>query len=156
TVSRALSNPSMVRAETRARIHNVISELGYVPDAAARALVFRRTRIVGAVVPTLDHAIFSRAIHAMQITLAEADYQLLIASHEYSPVVETSAVRSLIEQGVDGLMLVGTDHSREVWTMIANAAIPTVLTWSLHEKFDSVGFDNEAAGYFAARHLLQL
>jgi len=156
TVSRTLSNPRLVRAETRARINHVISELGYVPDAAGRALASNRTRIVGAIVPTLDHAIFGRAIHTMQITLAEAGYQLLIASHEYSPMIETSAVRSLIEQGVEAIILVGTDHSRELWALISDAAMPIVLTWSLHPSMDSIGFDNEKAGYLAAAHLIEL
>ncbi len=156
TVSRALSNPEMVRPQTRERITQVISELGYVPDAAARALASRRTRTVGAIVPTLDHAIFGRAIQAMQITLAEAGYQLLIASHEYSLAVETSAAKALLEQGVDALLLVGTDHSREVWSMIEDAPIPIVFTWSLHSHVDCIGFDNEAAGRLAAAHLLSL
>lgn len=120
-----------------------------------RALASRRTRTVGAVVPTLDHAIFARAIQAMQITLADAGYQLLIASHDYSLAVEAIAARSLLEQGVEAL-LVGTDHSREVWSLIGDATIPILFTWSLHVQVDSIGFDNEAAGYLVAEHLLRL
>ncbi len=58
--------------------------LGYRPDAAARALASGRSMTVGAVVPTLDNAIFSKALQAMQSTLAAEGYQLLVASHDYN------------------------------------------------------------------------
>ncbi len=156
TVSRALTNPSLLRPDTLRRIRAVIEEMGYVPDGAARALVSRRTSTVGIVVPTLDHAIFGRAIQALQTTFAEAGYQLLVASHEYSPVVEAVAVRAFLERGVDAILLVGTDHSPEVFDIVRNSTIPVVLTWSLHEQVHSVGFDNAAAGRMAAEHLLSL
>jgi LacI family transcriptional regulator len=154
TVSRALSNPGLLRPDTLNRIRAVIAELGYVRDGAARALVSRRTSTVGVVVPTLDHAIFGRAIQAMQTTFAEAGFQLLVASHEYSPLVEGVAVRAFLETGVDAMLLVGTDHSADVLAIVNRSAVPVVLIWSLHEEFHSVGFDNVAAGRIAAEHLL--
>lgn len=156
TVSRALSNPGMVRPETLTRIRKVISEMGYVPDGPARTLVSKRTHTVGVVVPTLDHAIFARAIQTMQTSLAEAGYQLLVASNEYSPMAEASAVRAMIERRVDAIVLVGTDHSKEVWSLLEGIAQPVILTWSLHPTLDCIGFDNEAAGRMAAEHLLSL
>jgi LacI family transcriptional regulator len=115
-----------------------------------------KTHTVGVVVPTLSHSIFAVAIHAMQMTLADAGYQLIVASHEYDPAIETDAVRALLERGVDALLLVGTDHGQAVWNLLATTTIPVVLTWSLHKRFDSVGFDNVKAGQLAAEHLLSL
>ena len=77
TVSRALSRPDMVNAKTRGLVQETAAALGYIPIGPARALVSGKSRIVGAIVPTLDHAIFARAIQAMQTTLDAAGYQLL-------------------------------------------------------------------------------
>src|SRR3546814_16236147 len=55
TVSRCLNRPERVSADLRARVRTAIDALGYVPDAADRALASRRSRTIGAVVPTLSH-----------------------------------------------------------------------------------------------------
>lgn len=156
TASRALSRPDLVQSETLERVRGAASRLGYIPGGTARALVSGRTMTVGVVVPTLDHAIFARAIQALQTALAGAGYQLLVSSHEYSPVVEASAVRSMLTHGVDGLVLVGADHLDETWDLIKTSPVPVILTWSFDPRFDCVGFDNERAGRLAAEHLLGL
>ena len=156
TVSRALSQPEIVHRETLRRVKSAVAALAYVRDGTGLALVSGRTRTVGIVVPTLSHSIFAVAIDSMQTTLADAGYQLIVASHEYDPGTETAAVRALIERGVDALLLVGTDHARSLWSLIETTTIPVVLTWSLHRRLDSVGFDNFEAGRLAAEHLVGL
>jgi len=100
TVSRVLSRPEVVSNQTREQVMTAITQLDYQPDAAARALASGRTHTVGCVIPTLDHAIFARSTQAMQTTLAQAGYQLLVASHEYDPVTEFELVRALQQRGV--------------------------------------------------------
>ena len=156
TVSRALSLPELVKPLTRARIQAAVSRLGYVPDGAARALASRTSGAVGIVVPTIDNAIFSRAIQALQTRLAEAGIRLLVASHQYDVAAEAGAVRSLLEHGIDGIVLVGTEHTKDVWTLLDRAPIPYLLTWSLKRGRDCIGFDNQATGRLAAEHLLSL
>lgn len=156
TVSRALTQPHLVRAETLARIRAAISELGYVRHGAARALGSRRAMTVGLIVPTIDYAIFARAIQTMQAHLAEAGYYLLVASHEYNSLAEENSLRALLERGIDAVMLVGTDHSDAVFRLIDEHHLPCILTWSVHPQITSVGFDNFRAGEIAAKHLLDL
>ena len=133
-----------------------IAKLDYQPDAAARALASGRTHTVGCVIPTLDHAIFARSTQAMQTTLAQAGYQLLVASHEYDPSTEFELVRALQQRGVDALVLVGTDHAPRLWKALSAWRKPTLLTWSCDPRLPSLGFDNEGAAQMAASHLLEL
>ena len=156
TVSRVLSRPEVVRSQTREQVMAAIAKLDYQPDAAARALASGRTHTVGCVIPTLDHAIFARSTQAMQTTLAQAGYQLLVASHEYDPVTEFELVRALQQRGVDALVLVGTDHAPRLWKALSAWRKPTLLTWSCDPRLPSLGFDNEGAAQMAASHLLEL
>jgi LacI family transcriptional regulator len=156
TVSRALSDPDKVHPETLARVIEVVQRLGYVPDALGRALASSKTHTIGAIMPTLDHAIFARAIQAMQQTFAQAGYQLLVAAHYYDRDAEAVALRSMLERRIDAVVLVGTDHAPEVWELLKDVQQPVALTWSIHRKFDSIGFDNQKAGRLAAEHLLGL
>jgi LacI family transcriptional regulator len=156
TVSRVLSRPDLVRNQTREQVMAAVTQLDYQPDAAARALASGRTHTVGCVIPTLDHAIFARSTQAMQTTLAQAGYQLLVASHEYDPVTEFELVRALQQRGVDALVLVGTDHAPRLWKALSAWRKPTLLTWSCDPRLPSLGFDNEGAAQMAASHLLEL
>ena len=158
TVSRALTLPHKVKPATAARIRQAVQALGYVAHGAARALASRRTRTIGAVIPTLDNAIFANTTHALQKALDAAGYTLLLASHEFDAEVEARVTRALIERGVDGLVLLGTTHHPTVFRMIDAHQIPYVLTWALDasERHPCVGFDNRAAAIRVTRHLLDL
>ena len=156
TVSRAMSNPGQLRGETLRRVQEVARRLGYVPDAKGRALVSGRTHCVGVVVPTLDSPIFSRALHAMQRALSGGGYQMLVASHEYDSQLEDLAIRNLLAQGVDGMVLVGAERSAATWDAIDASGVPVVLTWVARAGRDAVAVDNERAGAMIAGHLLGL
>ncbi len=156
TVSRALSHPDLLQPDTLERVRSAIARLNYVPGGAARALASGKTLTIGAVVPTLDHAIFARAIQAMQTELAANGYQLLVAASDYVPTLEAAAVRAMLARGVDALMVVGADHLDETWSLLTTSSVPVVLSWSFDARLPSIGFDNRAAGRLLAEHLLAL
>ena len=158
TASRALSTPDRVRAETRAKVDHAARLLGYVPHGAARALASRRSRMIGAVIPTLDNAIFANSVNALQHTLAESGYTLLLGSHGYDPAVELEVTRELIERGADGIVFVGTDRDPQIYRMLATFRIPYVLTWSLDPsgQHPCIGFNNRDAAIHVTRYLLDL
>jgi LacI family transcriptional regulator len=158
TASRALGEPALVLAQTRERVRDAADRLGYVPHGAARALASRRSRTIGAVLPTIDNPIFASATQSLARELAQASYTLLLASDEYDPAMEVAATRALLERGVDGLVLVGVDHAPELFHALAQAGVPYELLWSLDQgRFHHcIGFDNRAASAACARHLLDL
>lgn len=154
TASRTLSQPGIVSLETRGRVRAAVAELGGVWHGAnGRAA---GDAGVAAVVPTLDNAIFSRCLQAMQSTLAEAGRYLLVASSEYHPETEAAVIRGLLARGVDGLILVGAQRTADAWDLLEGADVPVVLTWCGDPRFDAVVVDNHAAGQLAAFHLLDL
>jgi LacI family transcriptional regulator len=156
TVSRALSRPERVSQKTRDKVQAQIEKLRYVPDAAGRALASGRTQTIGCVIPTLDLAIFARSTHAMQVSLAQSGYQLLVASHNYDLAMELDLIKALMHRGVDALVLVGAEHQAQVWNQIKNWGKPALLTWSCDDRLPSVGFDNQEIAALATHHLLEL
>jgi len=158
TASRALSAPHLLKPATLRRVRDAARLLGYMPHGAARALASRRTHTIGAVIPTLDNAIFANSTQALQRELGEHDYQLLLGSHEYDPEREVQVTRALLERGVDGLVLVGTDHSPDLYQLLVGFRSPYVLTWSLDESGHHycVGFNNREVGARVAQYLYNL
>lgn len=157
TASRAISNPGRVSEKTSARILKAAAELNYVSHGVARALSTRSTRTVGAVIPTLDNAIYAVSTHNLEQRLQKAGYMLLVACHEFDLDAETRALEALLSRGADAIVLVGLTHRKRAFELLSRANVPYVLTWNYRAgPHPCVGFDNHEAGVLIADHLLAL
>ena len=156
TVSRCLNAPDVVRPAVRHRVEAAIAELGYVLHGPARALKTQRSHTVGAVIPTIDNAIFASGIQGFQDRLVQAGYTLLLASSNYDPAQEVAQVQSLMVRGLDALMLIGEDHAPALYELLARTSVPYVNTWVYHadSTHPCVGFDNRAVARRLADYLL--
>ncbi len=156
TVSRCLNDPARVREPTRERVMVAIDALGYAPNFGARTLVLNRTNIMGAIIPTMDNAIFARGLQALQERLAEDDVTLLVSTSNYAAEQELAQIRALISRGVDGLMLIGEARDPSAYQLLNQRRIPFVLAWTWKRTCPHicVGFDNEEAGAMVARQVI--
>ena len=158
TVSRCINNPGAVRVPLRERVDRAIAALAYVPHGAARALVSRRSRMMGAVFPSLDNSLFGGVLDALQAEIAAAGYSLVVASSNYDPQQEREHVRNLVSSGVDAMMLVGGLREPEVYGLLDDKGVPHVAIWIADESgpVPCIGFDNAKAAAVVTRHLLDL
>ncbi len=158
TVSRVLNQTDGVRATLRMRVEAAVQALGYVPNAGARTMKLRRSGTLGAIFPTVDNAIFAKAIDALQRRLAEAGYQLLIATSDYDPHTEESAALTMLARGVDGLLLCGCGQDPRLLERLRQRGVPTVhvMSWPVPPGHIGVGFDNARAMGQVVRYLLDL
>ena len=158
TVSRVLNNSQQVDPATRQRVLDAATKLRYVPHGAARSLRSHRSKMVGAIVPSFDYALYARTTSALQQRLDEAGYALVLAEHHYDLATETRIAAQLVEHGVDAFVLVGLDHEQGLFSLLEDYARPYVLTWGVDalQRHPSIGFDNRAAALLAGRHLLAL
>ena len=158
TASRALAEPDLVRTKTRERVREAASMLGSVPHGAARALASRRSRTIGAVFPPVDNPIFAAATQSLGHALAGGGYTLLLATYEYDPAAELVVTRTLIERGVDGLVLVGLHHDPRMFQLLRQASVPYEITWSVDPAgfHHCVGVAHRIASVRATQHLLEL
>ena len=144
TVSRVLNTPNIVRPALRKRVEDRVRELGYVRHGAARALASARSHTVGVVIPTLESAIFSSGVNAMESRLRENGYTLVLSVTNYDHAQEFIQVRRLMERGVDAMILLGRDHDDDTIRLLTQRKCPFVTTWAFAEQTDlpCVGFDN--------------
>jgi len=146
TVSRCLNTPDRVIAATRERVMKAVDALGYTPDFGGRALASRRTNTVGAIIPTMDNAIFARGLQAFQETLSKCGKTLLVASSGYDPQREREQMEVMASRGVDGLLLIGSARPESSREFLRRRGIPFVAAWNLGGAEGCfVGFDNRAA-----------
>ncbi|MFY0312157.1 LacI family DNA-binding transcriptional regulator [Leisingera sp. D0M16] len=158
TVSRTFNHPDLVSPATRKKITRAVQKLGYVRNRAAQMMHGKRSGTIGLVVPTINHAIFAEVIQAFSDAIDRAGFTLLLASHGYDLDREYEMVRKLMEHRVDGVALIGLEHSEATSRLIAQQETPAMAIWNYAEESElpCVGADNRLAGRMAAEHLVEL
>ncbi|MGV0980966.1 MAG: LacI family DNA-binding transcriptional regulator [Polynucleobacter sp.] len=158
TVSRALNRPDTVSAALKEKINGVIKRLGYIPNAGARALMLRRSGTIGAIVPTLDNAIFAQGLAEFQKQLNYAGYQLLVSSTNYDPAIESNQINNLLARGVEGVALFGVSQEKDALKLLKTRSIPYIHVGSLSAPLNGFasGFDNREAIKLGVQHLLEV
>jgi LacI family transcriptional regulator len=127
TASRALNGSARVSGDTVAKVRAAATELGYRPNASARALRTARSQFVGLVVTNLVNASFHTIAEVVQRELARRGYQLLLSVTGGDPAAERSALHNLADHSAAGVIVVGadseaTDELRERGTPVVHLA----------------------------------
>lgn len=159
TVSRVINDAPNVSADVRDRVMAAIDTLGYRPNAAARALVTKGTRVLGIVTP--GTALFGPSAQLFGIERAawEAGYSVVIVSTLDGSAAELSrAVRQLVDHDVNGLVLAGP-ITEEALPADLLRGIPAISVGDpVTGDFDcpAVMPDQVAGARMATEHLLSL
>ncbi len=149
TVSRALSRPELVAADTRSVVLDAVAAVGFVPNRFARQLVSGRTDAIGVIVPDITNPYFATIVQAIQVSARHDDLAVLIADTGADADEERRALATLSRQ-VDGLIAVTPV------TDLAAATRPVVQVNRQRRGVVSVVVDQEAIVATAVDHLVAL
>lgn len=105
TISRGLSKPGRLNAETEKRIKEAADLLGYEANPLARALPTGRTGNLGLVVPVIDHPVFTGLVRGVERAAAAVGYTVMISETGDRADLGEEAARKLSPL-VDGLVLI--------------------------------------------------
>ncbi len=158
TVSRVLNDRPNVREETRERVLRAIVQLGYRPNAVARALVTRRTRRIGVI--SSYSRLFGPAstLFAIEQAARAAGYTVTVTSTEGMDGARTrSAVSAMADQSVDGIIVIATSDSAARSIRGMPAVVPVVALEAAYSADVPVAsIDQELGARLATEHLLGL
>lgn len=156
TVSRALNNTSYVHPDTKERIYAAARELGYHPNAMARALRKGRGHIIGIVVPRLHLTIFSEILQGIEEEAQKQGYMTTVCVTEDDAKIEKDRLNRLRDSGVDGIVIAATGRNGRILRDIQAGGIPVVqLVRRQETDLSSVVADFEASGREAVHYLYQ-
>ena len=102
TVSLALNNNDKVNRETRKRVQAVARSLNYIPNARAKALVEKSTKIIGLVIPEIHNPFFSEMAQAIKDYLQDSDYSIILCGTDNNPDLESKYINMFKGGLVDG------------------------------------------------------
>jgi LacI family transcriptional regulator len=156
TVSRALRDRPNIASETKARILNLVKELNYQTNHAARSLATGRSSLIGFVVPDLIHPFFGEIAKGLSSALRETAYYVIVASSENDPGLEQDEIGYMLARNLDCLVLASCQENSESLRRIGDAGVPLVLIDRKFHGFDSnfVGVNDYQVGELATEHLI--
>ena len=160
TISKALSDSPEISPKTKKKVREMAKALGYVPNHYARRLKSKTTKTIGVVVPNVMDDFFAKVLHGIEKEASKYGFTVLIAFSNDLKKNEYSSLLTLINRGVDGILI---SFSKEIqksgdygdmWK-IMSYGIPIVMFDRIHKglPFDSVTIDDFAGSYRATKYL---
>lgn len=156
TVSRALSRPEVVSAETLETVLAAVRRTGYTINQAARNLRQQRTMGVVALVPNLANPFFSRILAGVSAVLAPAGYNLLVVDTQ-GQGVERHIARTFDRSRADGLIVFdGTLPAEDLCGDPLSPPVVVACEWIDGISAPTIRIDNVAGARMAVAHLAGL
>jgi LacI family transcriptional regulator len=165
TVSRVVHGQDLVRDSTRARVREVIDQLGYVPDGAAQSLSRRRKDVIGLVcversipkqydVESMALLFYDEILRGVESSIRTKNRSLLIT---YLQEADPAFPRLLSLSGkVDGLLIGEGIVPSPVLARLANRLPVVVISGSPRERgADVVTADNRSGSIALITHLVE-
>jgi len=163
TVSRVVNGLATVAPHLRERVERAVSDLGYVPNRAARSLVTRRTDTVALVVSEPEDRLFgdpffSDIVRGASQELVEVGIQMALMLAHNGAALERIE-RYLRSSPIDGVLLLSQHADRDpLPRALAAAGIPMVIGGRPLRADDTIAYidnDNVGGGRLAGRHLVE-
>ncbi|QGH35963.1 LacI family DNA-binding transcriptional regulator [Gracilibacillus salitolerans] len=164
TVSRVIAGNYPVSAKTRKKVLGLIDKYDYQPNAVARSLTKKETKMIGFVLPDITNPFFSQVfIEAEKYALTKG-YTLILCNSMNSSEMESKYLRLLSERQVEGIILMGGRINKKFPDAVEVSEVSQVLdklpVMMINGKIDglhchSVRTDEAKGMELAVNHLVR-
>ena len=162
TVSKALRDKKDISAEMRARIHQIATEMGYVPDLSAQLMRSGKSKLFGLIISAATNPIYARIVMALEERAHDLGYDLILAHSLNQTSREESCIRRMLTRRVDGLFITPVYRlgpRAPAYQEIQRLKVPTVILGHrglFCSDFANVETDDLAASFAMTKHLIEL
>ena len=158
-VSRAFTPGASVSKSTRARVMAAAGTLNYRPNAIARSLITKKSRIIAVVMSQLDNLFYPMVLEKLSLRLRrDGLHVMLFFSDRYE---SDGVLEEILQYRVDGIVMASTVLSSALARDCASIGCPVVLFNRMTHQaaneqhpVSAVTSDNEMGGRLVARHLV--
>jgi DNA-binding LacI/PurR family transcriptional regulator len=156
-VSLVMRGSSNVSEERRAAVLKAAAELGWRPNAHARAMVEGKTRTIGVLISDLRNPYFAEIVDGLEEELGSSRFRAVLSTGGRDHQREVRAIEALVERRIDGIVLLSPRIPVEEISKVAKTT-PAVLVGRLttEDYLDCVVNDDFAGALMAVEHLAEL
>ena len=156
TISRVMNGSAKVTEETRQRVEAACKKLNYFPERS-RPLAFDKQDQNNRPPSFRTSSIrfTPKFISAIEQTLSERQYSLVLAISNGDEEMEVKEARKLLGMGSEAFILSGARHSQELYELLEGRNIPYVFTsiWDPALSTPMIGYDNAGLAHAALTYL---
>lgn len=155
TVSRYINRNTPVSPEVSERLDQVMTELKYVPHAAARQLASRKTHVIGLLLTNMHNDFFAPLLNGIEQVVRDKGYNLLVAT--YRSDGKNSPPPPIGPYNTDGLLVFANSLLDDDLLELNSNGFPIVLihrTPPTSVPLPSVTVENKAATHNLVNHLI--
>ncbi len=163
TVSRVVNNDPNVSETTREKVLEIIKQVNFQPNAAARSLAAGRTRIIGLVIPMGVSALFTDPyfpllIQGVSMACNTHDHSVMLWLAE--PDYERRTIRKIINNSalIDGVIVASSLTDDPLVEALLESTLPFVNVGRhlTNSRVSYVDVDNRNSARDAVTHLMRL
>ncbi len=159
TVSRVMSRPEAVAANTRRKVMQAVAQLGYAPNSAGKHLRTAKSGKLLVIVPDISNPFYSRILQSIEETAQRAGYAVLLGDTQQDANREERYAQMLRRREAEGLIVLGHGIPAAATAMSEeSSAAPIVSGCEVNRGMNIPGvhIDNHAAARDAMEHLYGL
>ena len=158
TVSRVVNNKSYVKPETREKVMQAMTRLGYQANLQARSLAGGKSNIIGLLVIDLTTQYMGEILRGIDDILAANQYELMLYTTHRRKTKESAYANMMARGLADGLLIVLPRQPEAYVESLRQRKFPYVLIdqFGVDESDLSVTAANHQGGYEATKHLIEL
>ena len=156
TVSRYINRNAPVSAEVAERLSQVMTDLRYVPHAAARNLASRKTRVIGLLLNNLHNDFFVPLLNGVEAVVRKKEYNLIVATYHANS--RTAMPPPIGPHNTDGLLVFSDGLVDEDLANLNASGFPMVLVHRTSPpliKIPSVTVENTQITQELVEHLIR-
>jgi len=156
-VSRAFSQGTPIRQETREKVFRAAKTLGYHPNKLARGLISGSSNLVAVVISNIAGSPWrAKLLEALEAELRQKDRQTLLFMAESDENVD-ALIPQILQYQPNGIIIASGTASSTIAAecMALGTRIVQINRPSPHPGIVEVSCDNYEGGRLAARHLLE-
>lgn len=155
-VSRVFTPGASASRKTVEKVRKAARELGYRPNALARAVVSGKSRMIGLVVAYLENQFYPDVLERLSNALQEKGYHVLVFMASQTAGNIDTVVEEILDYQVDGIIAASVALSSDLSNRCNAAGVPMVLFNRSQDDKDmsAVTSDNLAGGRKVAEFLI--
>lgn len=157
TVSRVVRGDGKVGKKCRAEVQKILDEMGYRPNSNARALVSRKSELVGIVTPDLYKPFFGSIAHGAEKAARDHKFQVMMRNSQNDTLIELDAINSFRDHGCENIIVSSKFGDEETFIQLAKE-IPGIVFINRYIKALAnrcVWLDNLAGSRMSAEYLYE-
>jgi LacI family transcriptional regulator len=153
TVSRVLAKEAAVKQHLREKVEAAVTELGFRPNLAARALRTNQIDVLGLIVPDITNPFFAQLAKSIESEADSRGHSVMLANSHNDLDAERKHINILLDRSVRGILIVSASDSR---VSDIRSKVPIVSLDRRYAKFPLISTDHVKGSAQMADHLYDL